>query len=255
MWIRSAIVSLTNSSFERNHASKSGGAVYVEHYSVVNINHVRCLSNEAKKGGVLVVKTNTTVYAVDFEMDENFASYCGAVMVDQGSLLEIHRNNITRNNGTGVLCIYDKSVLTATNSSFIENKGIAVGFMAITNSTSYLNDCTFKRNHGNAAAIITMTAAELRISHSSFADKASEIAVVDPSSENRADDITNWIYTYKCHFQINGKVLKSDESGFQHVAMDTNVLRNLSLNNRASLFLKETQYASSKSFFSLFFNK
>ena len=173
-------------------------------------------------------------------MLQNYASSCGAVVLDISSALEITLSQAHENNAlalAGALCIFNNSSLIAINSSFKDNSAFQAGSIVIVTATGYLENCTFRGNQGTNAGAITFASNELRISDTLFLENVAQIAA-DISYESNET-----LKMYRCQFIHGNITLHSNVSKFKEIA-----IKNRFIGNTCSdiLEIKETQYAASK---------
>ena len=250
LWLRKAIANITNSFFLSNWAGIGGGMIDAQFSSFINISHITCFGNKNKggKGGVLSAKRKTKVWISNAKIRNNSAYLCGVMLIDTESVLEIRDSLIYENSAdalAGAFCTLNNSLSVVINSSFRGNVGYHAGSIVIVDSITYLENCTLRGNQGIVAGAITISSSDLKLSNTDFLEnKAKEVK--DIKCEISGTKFINKLYTYRCKFKHDDVIIRSDGSNFEQVSDQKDVIA--AQPNKTFFKIKETQFASSKSF-------
>ncbi len=173
-------LNITKSSFYDNIASADGGVAHVHTESMISIRYSKLTDNRAvsDSGGVVYVEKSSTMNIRDCIIVGNTAEYGGGLDVSFNSIASIEscnfRKNIVKDNGAAIH-VYINSTVIITNSTFVRNRAndsggavlgrrnctILISNTVINNSIAeysgggvyighgsniYIRDCTFLSN-------------------------------------------------------------------------------------------------------------
>ena len=258
LWVKKSNVSLLNSSFVNNRALTNGGVIDAEYLSLINISQTTCYGNKADIGGVLYGRT-AKVFISDSVVQENVAYICSAMSMYVSSVFEISFSQLNKNKA-GALYAFNGSLLILKSSFFKENTvhfggsiGLIIGTgqqpesIGLYGSIGYIENCTFIGNQGLHAGAITISASDLRLSHTIFLQNM----VQQVAEINSYGVMTkfNRIYTYKSFMRHGNRTLKSSITDFKQIAIKEHFINEIyGVNMGGKLTIEEIQFASSKFF-------
>ena len=200
---------------------------------------------------MLSITYSTKILISDTDISENSGYFTGAMQILENSSLEIYRSQIEGNSAemsTGALYISGSSIFVAVNSSFKENNAYIDSTISITNSTVYLEKCTFMQNRlTNGGTIFTDPRTTLKVSNTVFTQNIGyEIMYYFLKGY-----LISKLETYRCLF-IHGHIsLKSDVKNFEEVAFNEKIIGQIPILNQSLFKSGETPYASSKMYLTL----
>ena len=252
LWLRKAVVNITDSVFVSNWAGIDGGVIDAQFSSLINISHITCFENKNKggEGGVLSVRRKTKVWINHAKIQNNSAYRCGVMVIDMASVFEISNSLVSGNSAdseAGAFCSFNNSLSVFINSSFRGNVGYRAGSIVIVDSITYLENCTLRGNQGTIAGAITIASSDLKLSNTVFLANKAKVAG-DINCETSETKFINILYTYRSKFKRGNVTIRSDVIDFKHIADQKHFMVAYETDKTK---IMETQFASSKSFLSL----
>ena len=250
LWLRKAIANITNSFFLSNWAGIGGGMIDAQFSSFINISHITCFGNKNKggKGGVLSAKRKTKVWISNAKIRNNSAYLCGVMLIDTESVLEIRDSLIYENSAdalAGAFCTLNNSLSVVINSPFRGNVGYHAGSIVIVDSITYFRKLHFERKSRNSCrSNYNFIFGSKAINTDFLENKAKEVK--DIKFEISGRKFINKLYTYRCKFKHDDVIIRSDGSNFEQVSDQKDVIA--AQPHKTFFKIKETQFASSKSF-------
>ena len=202
-------VSILNSIFESNTASKDGGAIYWDNgtegkFSIYadNENITNCLfeNNKAQEGGAIYFTDNNGII-IESNFTNNTANkesgYSGAIFFE-GNNLNINQSEFSNNSAYGEGAIYAiGETVTISNSRFENNKAKS-GIVAISADNSLIDECEFINNSAEVYVGVFNADGTMTISNSYFANNTAE-----SSTRLIRNSLGNTIIISNCVFENN----------------------------------------------------
>ena len=243
--------SFEHTNFLENTARSEGGALEAKesHIKIINCYLTR---NQAKyrSGGVMALKDETTIEIYDSDIIGNSAAYAGGVILATGSSkIKLCNVQLTSNQAQigGVLSLQSRVKFEALNSVFRDNvaNGYAGVFALSYLSNAILGDCTFEHNKADAMAgvgyIMTST---VKLFTTYFGD--------NEAKEGRSiyffGRSGNTMLTYRTSFLADNGSVSSNDTNYVCALEKSKDIR---IDPHATMYIKETPYASGKSWYSL----
>ena len=257
--IHAGAVKLENSPayFERsifleNTARSEGGALLAKESQNIKILNCNFTRNKAeyRSGGVMALKDETTVEIYDSDIVGNSAAHGGGVIFASGSSkIKLRNVRLTSNQAQigGVLSIQTKVKFEALNSTFKNNfaHGYAGVFHLSHLSNVILSNCTLEDNKAGAmAGVGYITTSTVKLSMTYFGDNKAEKG----SSIYFFGRSGNTMLTYKTSFLVDNRSVGSNNTNYVDTLQKSGEIW---IDPQAIMFIKETPYASGKSWFSL----
>jgi len=142
-------LSVTNSTFRKNHAADDGGAIHIDSSSLDVSGSVFRRNHARNSGGCLQVYEGES-RIVDTSFADNTAMFGAAIKSERADLTGNHlvfSNNHANN--TGGACNFDQNWLTLKNSIFERNSAVyGGGFYAQSSNSCVIHNTIFMENEG-----------------------------------------------------------------------------------------------------------
>ena len=177
-------VDISRSKFEDNRADLgTGGAIFAEQDSIMNMSGNVFVSNNAYRGGVLY-SNNSTITIEESEFHSSASSW-GGVLASDESTITIEASEFHDNSGDSGGVVYSRSsTITIEVSQFHDNNGDSGGVVYSRSSIIIIEASQFHDNNADTGGAVYSSNSTMTIEASKFHDNCADYGGVMYSSHS-----------------------------------------------------------------------